>query len=555
MKDTHPMANNLETPLALRPYQQTIIDLSIEHFKQSDEPIIIDACVGAGKTLIISHIARHVVNKGGRVISLAHTKELVESAYYTFLDYAQDMQCGVFSAGMGRKDTEHDVTFCSEKTLINGLDKFQPIDLLIIDEAHRVNDANEATCYMRIINHFQAANPKLRILGLTGTSFRTTTGPIAGTGKLFKQVIASVSVPELVEQGYLTKPVAPLNQDAYDFSGVKLVAGKFRESDLQAAVSDVRLTQTIIDSVVLQTQSRNKVLIFASTLKHAQEIVGYLPKGDAGYLDGTLSKTHREAVLGAFSSGAIKYMVNRDILTTGYNEVAIDAVCILRPTESRGLLIQMIGRGLRLHPSKADVLILDFAGNLDKHGNGSLDEVFLKEAKSKKLGTGESGEKECPGCSEWVNEMARKCHQCGHYFVFVECPACGEQNDITRRYCWSCEYELIDPNAKLTSLANQVGVTSASVSGIDLSVYHKNTDTLRVIFHTPTGNYNQFFVPGSRYLKYFLGKMTGSYGSRLDKLMQLPLNEIVDLKPELHIPREIVLKPDGKYSKIVEWIF
>jgi DNA repair protein RadD len=540
--------------LELRPYQQSIIDVSIEHFRRSDAPIIIDACVGAGKTLIISHIARHVVNKGGRVISLAHTKELVESAYYTFLDYAQDMECGVFSAGMGRKDTEHSIIFCSEKTLINGLDKFLPIDLLIIDEAHRVNDSNVETCYMRIISHFQAANPKLRILGLTGTSFRTTTGPIAGPDKLFKKIIATVSVPELVEQGYLTRPVAPLNQEAYDFSGVKLVAGKFNEADLQAAVSNTRLTRTIIDSVVLQTESRNKVLIFASTLKHAQEIVGYLPKGKAGYLDGTLSKTDREAVLGAFSTGAVKYMINRDILTTGYNEVAIDAVCILRPTESRGLLIQMIGRGLRLHPGKADMLILDFAGNLDRHGNGSLDEVFLKEAKAKKLSLGSDGEKQCPSCAEWVNEMARRC-QCGHYFVFVECPDCGAHNDITRRYCWSCDYELIDPNAKLTSRANQIDVTSATVSGIDMSVYHKNTDTLRVVFHTAQGNYNQFFVPGSRYLKYFLGKTTGSYGYRLDELMELPLQEIVDLKPDLHIPREILLKPDGKYQKVVEWVF
>jgi DNA repair protein RadD len=129
---------------------------------------------------------RTSANENPKQPSLAHTKELVESAYFTFLNYAQDMECGVFSAGMGRKDTEHDVTFCSEKTLINGLDQFQPIDLLIIDEAHRVNDANIETCYMRIISHFQAANPKLRILGLTGTSFRTTTGPIAGPDKLFK---------------------------------------------------------------------------------------------------------------------------------------------------------------------------------------------------------------------------------------------------------------------------------------------------------------------------------------------------------------------------------
>jgi hypothetical protein len=114
---------------------------------------------------------------------------------------------------------------------------------------------------------------------------------------------------------------------------------------------------------------------------------------------------------------------------------------------------------------------------------------------------------------------------------------------------------LIDPNAKLTSRANQVEVTSAHVSGIDLSVYHKNVDTLRVIFHTPTADYNQFFVSRSRYLKYFLGKVTGSRGARLNELMDLPLQEIVNLKPKLHIPREIMLKPDGKYSKIVEWIF
>jgi len=114
---------------------------------------------------------------------------------------------------------------------------------------------------------------------------------------------------------------------------------------------------------------------------------------------------------------------------------------------------------------------------------------------------------------------------------------------------------LIDPNAKLTSRANQIDVTTASVSGIDLSVYRKNKETLRVVFHTPTGDHNQFFVPGSRYLKYFLGKTTGCYGPRLDRLMELPLQEIVDLKPELHIPREILLKPDGIYKKIVEWVF
>ena len=108
---------------------------------------------------------------------------------------------------------------------------------------------------------------------------------------------------------------------------------------------------------------------------------------------------------------------------------------------------------------------------------------------------------------------------------------------------------------KILFQAGNWTVTSAHVSGIDMSVYHKNVDTLRVIFHTPTADYNQFFVQRSRYLKYFLCKVTGSRGARLDELMELPLQEIVNLKPKLHIPREIMLKPDGKYQKIVEWIF
>ncbi len=544
--------SSLANSFSLRPYQQTIIDLSIDHFRKTPDPIIIDACVGSGKTLIISHIARHVIQKGGRVISLAHTKELVESAHETFTRYAPDLECGVFSASMGRKDIEHDVTFCSEKSLTNSMAKFKPIDLLIIDEAHRVNDKDEKTCYMRIIKHFQDANPKLRIVGLTGTSFRTGTGNIAGKNKLFKTVLAQINVLELVEQGYLTRPIAPITNGAYDFSGVKKMAGKFNDKDLQAAVSDGRLTKSIIENVMLQTADKNKVLIFASTLRHAQEIVSYLPEGEAGYLDGTLSKTAREAVLKAFSDGTIKYMVNRDILTVGYNETAIDAVCILRPIESRGLLIQMIGRGLRLHPSKADVMILDYAANFEKHGD--LEEIFIKEAKSKKVGGGDTEEKECPKCGEWVSIGTRHC-SCGYYFISRECPDCGAENDITRKYCYSCDSELIDPNAKLTGLANVDGRKVSHVTGFNLEPYFKTKETLKVSFSTDDGVVSQYISPGSSYMKHFLGKFLGYGNPRLALFMQMSVAQIVEFSSAFRAPEAITTKPDGKYKKVVEWNF
>lgn len=540
--------------MKLRPYQSEIINAAVHQFKTSADPVIIDACVGAGKTLMISHITRHVIEKGGRVISLAHTKELVEGACKTFRAYTPDMEVGIFSASIGRKDTKHQITFATEKSLVNSLDLFEKIDLLIIDEAHRVNDRNEKTCYMQIIKHFQTLNPKLRILGLTGTAFRLGTGSIVGKKRLFKKIIASITVPELIEQGYLTRPIAPGGGAGnYDFSKIKPVSGKFRESDLQSAVYDTRLTKSIIADIVCKTENRNKVLVFASTLRHAKEIIDYLPQGTAGYLDGSLPKKEREAALKAFADGWIKFLVNKDILTTGYDEPAIDTIAILRPTESRGLLIQMIGRVLRLHESKADALVLDYAENIEHHGDGSLDELFIKEATASEPGTGLAGEQECPECGNWVSEYARRCG-CGYYFTSRDCPECGEENDITRRYCFKCSHELIDPNDKLTLSANKTDAVLAPVLNMSLESYQKNKETLRVVFDTQQlGKVSQFLVPGSRYLKFFLSRMTGYHGAKLESLMNLTPQQLAGQTALFRQPEAIKCKPEGRYWRVVEW--
>jgi superfamily II DNA or RNA helicase len=148
-------------PCNPRPYQDEIIEGAVNHLKTSSDPAVLDMCVGAGKIIVISHIARHVTEKGGKVIALAHRKELVKGAYKTFRQYAPDLEAGIFSAAIGRKYTQHQITFCSERSLVNSLHLFEKIGLLIIDEAHRVNDQNDKTCYIRIIAHFAALNPKL----------------------------------------------------------------------------------------------------------------------------------------------------------------------------------------------------------------------------------------------------------------------------------------------------------------------------------------------------------------------------------------------------------
>ena len=492
--------------MKLRDYQKTIIDQAITHLRTTDDPGVINACVGAGKTLMISHIARHVLSKGGRVVSLAHTKELVEGAADTFRRYVADIDCGIYSAALGRKDNEHDVTFATERSLLNGMTQFEPIDLLVIDEAHRVNDFDTETCYLRIIEHFRALNPKLRILGLTGTPFRLGHGSIVGVKRLFKSIIAEITVPELIEQGYLKPPIAPTRTAAgYDFSRVRMQAGHFRESDLDEATADERLTRRIIADVIEQTTDRNRVLLFASTVRHAYEIAGYLPKGTAAVIEGGMAQKDRERVLKGFADGSIKFVVNRDILTTGYDEPGIDAMALLRPTESRALLIQMLGRGLRLHDSKVDALVLDYAANLGNHGG--LDDLFNYNPKARQKDSMPVDQVECPDCGKWSSEFARRC-ECGYFFVSRDCHKCGTKNDVTRRYCSECDAELIDPNDKLTLRANEAETDQeAHVVSMEISPYRKNKETLRITYQTEElGCVNQYLLPGSNYLKYFLSK-------------------------------------------------
>ena len=459
----------------LRPYQKSIVDSAIRHLKSSADPVVIDACVASGKTLIIAHLAGHVLSKGGKVISLAHTMELIEGAIKTF-----DSFCGVCAASIGRKEYNERMTFASEQTLKNCLHKFDKIDLLIIDESHRVNDNNIKSSYMKIIKYFQSLNPKLRIIGLTGTPYRLQSGKtslIVGKNRLFKKIIDRVFIKDLLELGFATKPITPHdNNDFYDFSKIKMKMGKYQDKDLNEITHDERLTKTIVNDIIEQSINRNKVLIFASTLQHAKEILSYLPGGECGYIDGKLSKVDRKNTLHNFHYGNIKYLVNKDVLTTGYDFPEIDCVAILRPTESRALVIQIIGRGLRLHESKKDCLILDYAKNFnditDLLQNEGIESIKPKDKGDQKLII-------CPDCGTFCGEHARRC-TCGFWFISKICPECDCENDITARHCISCETELVDPNNALFELPSGASAFRSKVLAVSLSSHTKNKKCLRI---------------------------------------------------------------------------
>ncbi|MCW8996484.1 MAG: DEAD/DEAH box helicase family protein, partial [Psychromonas sp.] len=155
----------------LRPYQQDSVQATIHYFRKHSTPAVVAVSPGAGKSLIIAELAR--IAKG-RVLVLAHVKELVEQNHQKYESYG--LKASIFSAGLSRKENDQQVVFASVQSIVNGLQQFtEAFSLLVIDECHRVPiDPNSS--YQRVIAHLQKINPSLKVLGLTATPYRLGLG-------------------------------------------------------------------------------------------------------------------------------------------------------------------------------------------------------------------------------------------------------------------------------------------------------------------------------------------------------------------------------------------
>src|SRR5699024_4953302 len=271
----------------------------------------------------------------------------------------------------------HPVIFGTPGTVKNGTDKLsRNVAAIVVDEAHGLTPT-----IRYIIDEIGSWNPKVRVIGLTATPFRLDTGYIFkswpdGTvteqtnEPYFARLVERITARELIEQGYLTPPKIGVHEDIhYDVSGLEVSnTGRFTAKSVDRAfVGHGRKTSKIIADVIDNCRYRHSVLLFAASREHAQEVLASLPPELSDYVDGNTPKAQRRKILGEFKSGQIKYLVNIDVLTTGFDAERIDCVVLLRHTESAGLMQQMIGRGLRLHNDKIDCLVLDYADNIETH--------------------------------------------------------------------------------------------------------------------------------------------------------------------------------------------
>ncbi|HEX8877525.1 MAG TPA: DEAD/DEAH box helicase [Phycisphaerales bacterium] len=400
--------------MQLRPYQAEAVEAIYHHLRTRDDNPCVVIPTGGGKTPVIATICRDAVGHwGGRVVLLAHVKELLEQAADKLRVIAPDVPMGIYSAGLKRKDLGYAVTVAGIQSIWKKACDLGPVDLIIVDEAHMV-PAEDDGMYRQFIADAKVVNPSVRIIGLTATPYRMKSGSICAAENILNHVCYEVGVRELIVQGFLSplKTKAGLQKISTDDLHVR--AGEFVASEVEDLMDKEGLVEGACAEIAQHTNDRSATLIFSSGIRHGQHIVDVLKTKhgiECGFVTGDTPDGVRAAILGRFRSGELKYLCNVNVLTTGFDAPHIDCVALVRPTMSPGLYYQMVGRGFRLHPGKSDCLVLDFGGNVLRHGPVDAIRIATDDR-----GDGEAPAKECPNCQALIAAGYQTCPQCGHQF-------------------------------------------------------------------------------------------------------------------------------------------
>lgn len=397
-----------------RPYQHEAAEAIFREWneRRKRSTLLVQA-TGTGKTVVFAHVADR--SPPGRIMVIAHRDELGRQA-------ADKIRIVTGTEPEIEKASERAdlhpmyrsrIVVASVQTLVTGrVKRFKPEDfgLLIIDECHHA----PASSYLKIIDHF-SQNPNLKILGVTATPDRTDA---VAMGKVFESVAYVYDIADAVSDGYLV----PIHQrsvhvESLDYAKIRTLAGDLHGRELAELMEYERNLHEVAHPTYELSAGR-KTLVFAASVRHAErlaEILNRHERGCARWVSGSTPREERRRALTEFKDGQFRFLVNVGVFTEGFDEPGIQVVAIARPTKSRSLYCQMVGRGTRplpgiidgldgvgerreaiAHSSKPAVEIIDFEGNAGKHKlmcvadilGGKYDDVVVQRAREKAAKSG-----------------------------------------------------------------------------------------------------------------------------------------------------------------------
>ena len=399
-----------------RPRQaQAIADLRKAYRFGYQAPILI-APTGFGKSATAICMIQSALDKGKRVWFIAHLKEILNDTSSRLTDAG--ISHGWIASGRdGNRSLPVQVAMV--QTLVRRLDRYEPPDLIIVDEAHLA----VANTYQQIFE-WAGAGPKFKrpggahLLHLTATPCRLDG---RGMGEVADILVPTCSTQELIDDGLLAaiRYYAPSEPD---LSGVHTVAGDFNQGELAAAMDKPVITGSAVAHYRKLAHNRPAVA-FCVTVEHATNVAEQFRQ--AGYravaISGESDTVERDAALQGLRDGSLDVVCNCALWVAGVDAPTIGCIILLTPTQSVVKYLQSVGRGLRTHPGKTDCIILDHSANVRRHGLPTdLREWTLAAVEKKKNAKkSEVPVKTCSVCFATVPSIVTHC-QCGAEFPVNE---------------------------------------------------------------------------------------------------------------------------------------
>ena len=369
--------------LELREYQQEALR-NLQAMRENKETIaLLYQATGTGKTVTAVMDAKSV---DGRTLFVAHTMELVNQAYQTFQSLWKEASVGKFANSI--KEINKDVVCGSIQSIaLNlGIFKEKDFDYIIIDEAHHAT----ADTYQKVLAYFK---PKF-LLGLTATPERADDTNIL---EIFKNTAHKLDIQTAVEIGALVDVRCIRIHTNIDMTQVRFNSVQYNVRDL-----DVKICVTERNALIVKTWldyvKDKRTVVFCASVKHAEQIAAiFKEKGvSAEAVSGSMKTSERNELLAKFAKGELKVLCACDLLNEGWDCPETEVLFMARPTMSKVLYTQQLGRGMRLSEGKEYLMVFDFVDNAGQYNAPySLHRLFrLKDYRAGGLVLGKKGERE-----------------------------------------------------------------------------------------------------------------------------------------------------------------
>jgi DNA repair protein RadD len=431
-----------EEKMQLRDYQQEAVDAVFAYWDRAPSTLerpaspLVVMPTGSGKSPTIGETVRRLVQEMDcRVLVATHRAELIKQDVKAIRSVWLDAPIGIYSASLGRKEIAQ-ITVAGVQSISRQARKLGHIDVMVIDEAHLIPPTSSEH-YGKLIEALRKVNPDMRLIGYTATPFRLGQGYLTqGEGAVFTAIAIDVPIRRLIEAGYLAPVVTQFVSAKIDTSKVSKTAGEFNLKELGVVSDTDEINEAVANNVRAAFDAgRTSAIVFAANLEHAARLRNELQMRGVSceVVEGDTPQETRDAIYTKFKARKLQCICSCEVLTTGFDAPVVDVVALVRATLSPALYVQMVGRETRpiyedgFDPDadgctaeqrlasmarglKPNALLLDYGGNIDRHG--PIDEVRVKP----KRGTGEAPVKTCEGCLAQCAAGCRVCPHCGKEF-------------------------------------------------------------------------------------------------------------------------------------------